>query len=55
MEKELLEMAARWKETALEFIQKSDRGSRSEMVNQMLFACAEMLEWRLKTAHKSTV
>jgi hypothetical protein len=28
MEKELLEMAAQWKETALEMIQKSDNGSR---------------------------
>jgi len=50
MEKELLEMAAQWKQTALEMIQKSENGSRSEMVNQMLFACAEMLEWKIKNA-----
>lgn len=55
MEKELLEMAAQWKEIAIEYIQKSDKGSRSEMVNQMLYACAEMLEWRVNNAHKSTV
>lgn len=48
MEKELLEMAAQWKETAQEMIQKSENGSRSEMVNQMLYACAEMPEWRVK-------
>jgi hypothetical protein len=48
MEKELLEMAAQWKQTDLEYIQKSDKGSRSEMVSQMLYACAEMLQWRVK-------
>jgi hypothetical protein len=48
MEKELLEMTAQWKQTALEMIQKSESGSRSEMVNQMLFACAEMVEWKVK-------
>ena len=48
MEKELLEMAAQWKQTAREMIQKSENGSRSEMVNQMLFACAEMVEWKVK-------
>ena len=47
MEKELLEMAAHWKQTALEMIAKSENGSRSEMVNQMLHACAEMVEWRV--------
>jgi hypothetical protein len=47
MEKELLEMAAQWKQVALEMIQKSDNGSRSEMVNRMLYACAEMLEWKI--------
>jgi hypothetical protein len=50
MEKELLEMAAEWKETAQEMIQKSANGSRSEMMNQMLYACAEMLEWVVKSA-----
>ncbi len=50
MEKELLTMAAEWKRTALEMIQKSKNGSRSEMVNQMLFACAEMLEWKIKNS-----
>jgi hypothetical protein len=44
MDKELLEMAQQWKKTALEMLEKSESGSRSEMVNQMLFACAEMLE-----------
>jgi len=54
MKEELLEMAAQWKQTAQEMIKKSENGSRSEMVNQMLFACAEMLEWKLKNAQKST-
>jgi hypothetical protein len=48
MEKELLEMVKQWKTVALEMIQKSENGSRSEMVNQMLLACAEMLEFKLK-------
>jgi len=47
MEKELLEMAAQWRTTAQEMIQKSEVGSRSEMVNQMLMACAQMLEWKI--------
>jgi hypothetical protein len=47
MEKELLEMAQQWKRTALEMLEKSESGSRSEMVNQMLFACAEMLESKI--------
>jgi hypothetical protein len=47
MKQELLEMAADWKKAAREMIQKSETGSRSEMVNQMLFACAEMLEWKI--------
>ena len=34
MEKELLEMVKEWKTVALEMIQKSENGSRSEMVNQ---------------------
>ena len=50
MKEELLEMAASWKQTAQEMIQKSANGSRSEMVNQMLYACAEMLEWKVKAA-----
>jgi hypothetical protein len=49
LEKEFLEMAASWKQTALEMIAKSESGSRSEMVNQMLMACAQMLEWKIKT------
>lgn len=49
MEKELLEMAELWKKTALEMIQKSEPASRSEFSNQMLMACAEMLEWKIKT------
>lgn len=48
MEKQLLEMAAGWKATALEMIQKSECGSRSELANQMLFCCAEMIEWKIK-------
>jgi len=52
LEKGLFEMAASWKQTALEMIQKSKNGSRSEMVNQMLYACAEMLEWKLRTADR---
>ncbi len=47
MEKELLEMAAHWKQTAQEMIAKSENGSRSEMVNQMLYACTEVVEWKL--------
>jgi hypothetical protein len=47
MDKELLEMAQQWKKTALEMLEKSESGSRSEMVNQMLFACAEMLESKI--------
>jgi len=48
MEEELLEMAAQWRTTAQEMIAKSEAGSRSEMVNQMLMACAQMLEWKIK-------
>jgi hypothetical protein len=44
MEKELLEMSRLWKKTALEMLEKSEPASRSEFANQMLFACAEMLE-----------
>ena len=50
METELLEMAALWRETARDMIAKSEPASRSEMVNQMLMACAQMLEWKIKTA-----
>jgi len=46
MEKELLEMAEQWKKTALEELAKP--ASRSEFANQMLLACAEMLEYKLK-------
>ncbi len=53
MKEELLEMAASWKQTALEMIEKSENGSRSEMVNQMLYACAEMLEWKVKIAYSA--
>lgn len=49
METELLEMAAHWRSTALEMIAKSEPASRSEMVNQMLMACAQMLEWKIKS------
>jgi hypothetical protein len=48
MEKELLEMAEQWKKTALEELAKCDPASRSEFANQMLLACAEMLEFNLK-------
>jgi len=48
MEQELLEMAAQWRTTAQEMIAKSEAGSRSEMVNQMLMACAQMLEWKIQ-------
>jgi hypothetical protein len=47
IEQELLEMAKSWKLTAVEFIQKSESGSRSQMTNQMLYACAEMLVWKI--------
>ena len=47
MEKELLEMAAAWKQTALEMIQKSENGSRSEMVNRMLYACRSISDVEL--------
>jgi hypothetical protein len=29
---------------------KSEKGGRSEMVNRMLFCCAEMLEFKIKSA-----
>jgi hypothetical protein len=55
LEKELLELSAQWKDTAREMIAKSENGSRSEMVNQMLFCCAEMLEYKVKNAMESNV
>jgi hypothetical protein len=48
MEKELLEMAAQWKKTALEELAKCEPASRAEFANQMLLACAEMLEFKLR-------
>jgi hypothetical protein len=50
MEKELLGMAEQWKKTALEELAKCEPGSRSEFANQMLLACAEMLEFKPKTS-----
>jgi hypothetical protein len=50
MEKELLEMAEQWKVTAQEMIAKSECGSRSEMANQMLYACGEMLRWKIENS-----
>jgi hypothetical protein len=47
MEKELLEMAYLWKKTALEELAKCEPASRSEFANQMLLACAEMLEYKV--------
>jgi hypothetical protein len=52
MEKELLEMAEQWKKTALEMLQKCEPASRSEFANQMLMACAEMLEYKLKMSER---
>jgi hypothetical protein len=46
LEKELLELSENWKATAQKMIAKSECGSRSEMVSQMLMACAQMLEWK---------
>lgn len=48
MEKELLEMADQWKKAALEILQKCEPASPTEFANQMLLACAEMLEWNIK-------
>lgn len=47
MEEELLEMSRLRKKTALEMLEKSEPASRSEFANQMLLACAEMLESKL--------
>jgi hypothetical protein len=48
MEKELLEMAEQWKKTALEALAKCEAASRTEFANQMLLACAEMLEYKIR-------
>jgi hypothetical protein len=48
MEKELLEMAEQWKKTALEELAKCEPASRAEFANQMLLACAEMLEYKVR-------
>ena len=53
MEKELLEMAAQWKKTALEELEKCEPASRSEFANQVLLACAQMLEWKVATSLKA--
>jgi hypothetical protein len=47
LEKELMDLSESWKSTAREMIAKSESGSRSEMVSQMLYACAEMLVWKI--------
>jgi alpha-L-fucosidase len=47
LEQELLDIAKSWKSTAVEFIQKSESGSHSQMANEMLYACAEMLVWKI--------
>jgi hypothetical protein len=53
MEKELLEMATLWKQTALEELQKCEPASRAEFANQVLLACAQMLEWKVGTCTKT--
>jgi hypothetical protein len=55
MEKELLEMAQLWKKTAREELAKSEPASRSEFANQMLLACAEMLEWKFVGCKKDSL
>jgi hypothetical protein len=45
-------MAAQWKKTALEELAKCHSASRSEFANQMLLACAEMLEWKIRAARQ---
>jgi hypothetical protein len=47
MEKELLEMATQWKKAALEELEKCEPASRAEFANQVLLACAQMLEWKV--------
>ena len=51
MNEELLAMAETWRKTAMERLQKCEPASRSAMANAMLLACAEMLEWKIKTSH----
>ena len=53
MEKELLEMAAQWKKAALEELEKCEPASRSEFANQVLLACAQMLEWKVARSTKA--
>jgi hypothetical protein len=48
LNEELLDMAALWKQTAQEMIQKTWSGSHSEMSNQMLNACADMVVWKIE-------
>jgi len=52
MEQELLEMAPQWKKTAVEELAKCTPASRAEFANQMLLACAEMLEYKVRTTTK---
>jgi len=52
LEKELLDLSESWKSTAQEMIATSEGGSRSEMVSQMLMACAQMLEWKIKNVRE---
>ncbi len=47
MEKELLEMAALWKKAALEELEKCEPASWAEFANQVLLACAQMVEWKV--------
>ena len=54
LEQELMDMSANWKQTAREMIARSEVGSRSEMCNQMLMACAQMLEWKIVQQTKPT-
>lgn len=49
MEKELLEMAEQRKKAVLEILKKCEPASPAEFANQMLLACAEMLEHKLKS------
>jgi hypothetical protein len=54
MEKELLEMSRSWKKTALEELAKCEPASRSEFANQMLLACAQVLEYKLRSSECAT-
>ena len=54
MKKELLEMSQLWKKTALEELAKCEPASRSEFANQMLLACAQMLEDKLRSSECAT-